>query len=114
MKTKIKRMLGGLFVAGLVLAAPALAQNSLSWGGGRAEMKPGTNNWIRACDTRVDGHRVRVWYYTNTQNPAEPTFTPFAPSGGCTQYVPGSWGSPIAAFQVCVEAVGCSGYVPRG
>jgi hypothetical protein len=114
MRTKIKRMLGALFVAGLVFAAPALAYNTYSWGGGRAEMKPGSNTYIRACDTRVDGHRVRVWYYTTTQNPSEPTFTPFAPSGGCTAYVPGSWGSPIAAFQVCVEAVGCSGYVPRG
>jgi hypothetical protein len=108
MKTRIKRTLGGLFVLGLVIAAPALAANSVSFGGGRAEMKPGSNTWIRACDTQVDGHRVRAWYYTNTQNPAEPTLTPFAPSGGCTDYVPGSWGSPISAFRICVEAEGCS------
>jgi hypothetical protein len=114
MKTRIKRTLGGLFVLVLVVAAPALAANSVSFGGGRAEMKPGTNTWIRACDTQVDGHRVRAHYYTNTQNPAEPTYTPFAPSGGCTDWVPGSWGSPISAFRICVEVEGCSAYVQRG
>src|SRR6185295_19816114 len=108
MKTKIKRLLGGLVVAGLVIAAPALAVNSYSWGGGRAEIRPGYNQFIRACDTRVDGHRVRVWFYANVQNPSEPTFTPFAPSGGCTDWSSAVYGSPIAAFKVCVEAVGCS------
>jgi hypothetical protein len=106
MKTKFMRMLGGLFVAGLVIAAPALAVSSVSFGGGRAELLG--NNRIRACDTQVDGHRVRAWFYTNLQNPAEPTITPWAPSGGCTEPMAGTWGSPIAGFRICVEAEGCS------
>jgi hypothetical protein len=114
MKTKIKRTLGGLVVAGLVVAAPALAANSVSFGGGRADIQPGTNNRIRACDTQLDGHRARAWFYVNTQNPSEPTFTPFAPSGGCTEYMGGSWGSPIVEFRICVEAEGCSAWVKRG
>jgi hypothetical protein len=114
MNTRIKRLLGGLFVLGLVVAAPALAANSVSFGGGRADIQPNTNNRIRACDTQVDGHRARAWFYSNTQNPAEPTLTPFAPSGGCPDYMGTGWGSPIVEFRICVEAEGCSAWTRRG
>ena len=114
MKSKITRMLGALLVAGLVIAAPALAAMSVSFGGGTAQVQPNTNNRIRACDNQVDGHRARAWFYSNTQNPAEPTLTPWAPSGGCTEYMGTGWGSPIVEFRICVEAEGCSAWVRRG
>ena len=113
MKTKIKRMLGGFIAVGLVVAVPAFAADSVSYGGGTAQIQPGTNNMIRACDTQVDGHQVRAWLRTNTQNQGDYTTTPFAPSGGCTEYMGGGWGSPITEFRVCVEAEGCSPWVRR-
>ena len=113
MKKKISHALGVLVAFGLLFAAPALAANSVSFGGGRAEIQPGYNNMIRACDTQVDGHRVRAWYYHTSQNPGEPTLTPFAPSGGCTQFQGTSWGLPIGEFRICVEYEGCSAWVRR-
>jgi hypothetical protein len=113
MKTKIRRALAGMIATGLVIAVPAFAADSVSFGGGTAQIRPGTNNFIRACDTQVDGHRARAWFYSNTQNPAEPTFTPFAPSGGCTEYMGTGWGSPIVEFRICVEYEGCSAWVRR-
>ena len=114
MKSKIRRTAGAAAVFGLLFAAPALAANSVSYGGGTAQIQPGYNNMIRACDTQVDGHRARAWFYNNLQNPGEPTLTPFAPSGGCTEYMGSSWGLPITEFRICVEDEGCSAWVRRG
>ena len=113
MKRKIRRTLGGLLVTVMVLAAPAFADDSVSFGGGVAQVRPGHNNMIRACDTQVDGHRVRAWFYHVLQYPGEPTLTPFAPSGGCTEWMGTSWGQALREFRVCVEAEGCSPWVRR-
>ena len=114
MRKKIKRTLGAFVVLGLVVAVPAFAANSVSYGGGRADIQPGYNNMIRACDTQVDGHRVRAWYYNNLSAPDAPTYSAWAPSGGCSQYQGTAWGLPITRFRVCVEVEGCSDWVNRG
>jgi hypothetical protein len=112
MKRKIRRTLGLFLVLGLVGAVPALATDSVVYTGGYAQIKPGYNNLIHACDIRVDGHRVRAWYY-HTLGDDAPTYTAWAPSGGCSDYQGTAWAQPITRFRVCVEDVGCSEWVTR-
>ncbi len=111
---KMRRTLGVLLAFGLLFAAPALAATSVSFGGGSANMQPGFNNMIRACDNQVDGHRVRAWYYQINQTYGEPTYSAWAPSGGCSEYQGTSWGQPMREFRVCVEEEGCSAWVRYG
>jgi hypothetical protein len=114
MKRKIGRTLGMLLVVGLVVAVPAFAIDRVYHPeGSYAELHPSYNNRIHACDRDVDGHRVRAWYYTSIQYPDEPTYSAWAPSGGCSDWQGSSWGLPIARFRVCVEAEGCSGWWVR-
>jgi hypothetical protein len=114
MKKKIRRTLGVFVVLGLVVAVPALAVTRVYHPeGSYAELQPGFNNMIHACDRDVDGHRVRAWYAHNLQNPGEYTYSAWAPSGGCSEYQGSSWGLPIAMFRVCVEGEGCSDWWRR-
>lgn len=64
------------------------------------------HHWFHACDRHVDGHRVRMHYYT-IASPEWLIYSGWAPSRGCTERASSSLGTRIAKFRICVEAEGC-------
>jgi len=68
------------------------------------------HHWYKACDRHVDGHRVRLHYYT-VFNPHFLLYSAWAPSGGCTQEVGTTLAANISQFRICVEAEGCGPWV---
>lgn len=66
------------------------------------------NDHLRWCDRQVDGHRVRAWY--QGQWASEPTYTAWAPSGGCYEIGTNYGSGLIVKYRVCVEAEGCSAW----
>jgi hypothetical protein len=73
------------------------------------------NNYVKACDRHVDGHRVRVEWVGNLDQaylyfpPDGPWSTDWAPSQGCVDQSIGGSGIVIK-FRVCVEHEGCSAW----
>jgi hypothetical protein len=118
----MKRIFAAVAVAAVVsagLTAPVLADNPgpvvYHGGGGKGwanweSMPSGTLYvWHVACDTQVDGNRVRNHYkYEGSSYNYVGIY--WAPSGGCvTEYVNAY--ARIAYLRVCIENEGCTGYV---
>ena len=76
------------------------------------------NNWVRACDRDVDGHRVMVQWvgpldYPGHWFPPEggddhPWGTGWAPSRGCIDDGSPASSGGVLKLRVCVEKEGCS------
>ena len=66
------------------------------------------HHWMTICDANVDGHRVRAWYIGQWAD-NEPSWTAWAPSGGCVSHGTGN-AQTIFKIRVCVEEEGCGAW----
>ena len=104
-----------LLIALGALAVAAFASTPTAQAGTRCYSHPGGGNgcvrdkqWMRVCDTDVDGHKVWIGYHTYIFPPNEYYYwlSAAAPSGGCTAWHGSN--HPISEFRVCISYEGCT------